>query len=111
MQFQDVGLFLEEPDAVEEGLHVPPVYTKTWFHTGAYLERKTISHQFIDEYYQDDPQMIILPDTLLTHDLDYREENEACRALKGQILRQEIFALDNSEKNQHPYCVSTFLST
>jgi hypothetical protein len=50
---------------LEESLRMPPVLTKTWFHTGAYLDRTRISDQFKQEYYQADSQALLLPDTLL----------------------------------------------
>jgi RHS repeat-associated protein len=34
------------------------------------------------------------------------EEREACRALKGSMLRQEKYALDNTQQAQHPYTVA-----
>ncbi|KYC35940.1 toxin [Scytonema hofmannii PCC 7110] len=85
---------------------VPPIHTKTWFHNGAYLERDKISHLFVREYYQGDVLATLLPDTLLPKGLTLEEEREACRALKGSILRQEIYADDETEKSQHPYSVS-----
>lgn len=97
---------------IDEISHVPPALTKTWFHTGAYLDESRISHHFIDEYYREpglaDGQFLdqLLPDTLLPPDVSPREACEAARALKGSILRQEIYALDASEKSKHPYSVS-----
>jgi RHS repeat-associated protein len=85
---------------------VPPVHTKTWFHNGAYLDQDRISHLFVHEYYQGDVLAALLSDTVLPHDLLLEEEREACRALKGSILRQEIYADDGTEKSQHPYSVS-----
>jgi hypothetical protein len=32
-------------------------------------------------------------------------EREACRALKGSVLRQEVYALDDSERSDRPYLV------
>jgi hypothetical protein len=34
------------------------------------------------------------------------EEREACRALKGAMLRQEVYALDGTAKESHPYAVT-----
>jgi hypothetical protein len=34
---------------VDKSWHMPPVYTKTWFHTGAYLRRQVISRQLAQE--------------------------------------------------------------
>jgi RHS repeat-associated protein len=85
---------------------VPPVHTKTWFHNGAYLAQDRISHLFVHEYYQGDVLAALLPDTVLPKGLALEEEREACRALKGSILRQEIYADDGTEKSHHPYSVS-----
>ncbi|HWP91823.1 MAG TPA: SpvB/TcaC N-terminal domain-containing protein [Thermodesulfobacteriota bacterium] len=101
------GLFDEEPDNSDEVFHLPPVYTKSWFHTGAFFDRDNISKHFVEEYYKGDPQAILLPDTILPSGLtNAKEEHEACRALKGSMLRQEIYALDNSPKSEHPYTVT-----
>ncbi|CAG0978749.1 MAG: hypothetical protein OIN86_04975 [Candidatus Methanoperedens sp.] len=103
----------------DEKSHIPPVLTKTWFHTGAYFEGETISRQFEDEYYSEgDPSMgetglskeqlnaIFLDDTALPEDLQAETVREACRSLKGAILRQEIYALDGTEEKDRPYSVS-----
>lgn len=98
----------------EAGFYVPPVLTKTWFHTGFFLDRDHISQLFAEEYYVGDSEAVLLPDTLLPQSLSGpgqqsltpSEEREACRALKGSILRQEVYALDDSAQSPHPYTVS-----
>src|SRR5207237_1058001 len=53
------------------------------------------------------PTDILLPDgSRLAYDLSGEEMREACRALRGSILRQEIYALDNSDESDCPYSVS-----
>jgi RHS repeat-associated protein len=100
--------------------YAPPVLTKTWFHTGAYLGRDHISDFFaglldgkdVGEYYRepgiDDEQAreLLLDDTELPAGLTVDEEPEACRALKGSMLRQEVYALDGTNKEKHPYTVT-----
>src|SRR6185312_13920547 len=49
---------------------------------------------------------LLLSDTPLPLGLTAEEEREACRALKGSMLRQEIYALDASGKAGHPYTVT-----
>lgn len=107
-------------DNVDESSHVPPVYTKTWYHTGAYVGRRGISNFFAGlgegdddgEYYRDtglsdeEAARLLLPDTVLPPALSPGEEREACRSLKGSMLRQEIYALDGSEKEGQPYTVA-----
>ena len=44
---------------------------------------------------------------MLPAGLTLEEEREACRALKGAMLRQEVYALDGTEeKEAHPYIVT-----
>jgi RHS repeat-associated protein len=81
---------------IEAASHVPPVHTRTWFHTGGYLDREHISRLFEAEYYGEPglSEAELLPDTTLPTGLTLEEEREACRALKGMMLRQEVFADD-----------------
>lgn len=105
---------------IDQASHVPPVLTRTWFHTGIYLNRSHVSDFFaglIDsndrgEYYRElglndqQARALLLDDTVLPADWTIAEEREACRALKGSLLRQEVYALDGSEKEPHPYTVT-----
>jgi RHS repeat-associated protein len=107
-------------DNIEASSHVPPVLTKTWFHTGTYLGRSHISDFFAGlldandtgEYYREpgltDEQAreLLLADTVLPGDLTVDEAHEACRALRGSMLRQEVYALDSTDKEPHPYTVT-----
>jgi len=114
-QFKDHVASPADQRILEEDLYVPPVLTRTWFHTGAYIDRQNITRQFSHEYYQGDPQSPSLPDTTLptgltTQDgtvlprtLTSQEEEEACRSLKGKTLRQEVYAENDTSA---PYTVS-----
>lgn len=122
---------LSEASNLDPASHVPPVVTRTWFHTGALVEAGRVSRQFEDEYYRegdtslgeaeltdtqlrsmllDDsilPNSIRLPDgTSLAWTITAEEALEAARALKGAILRQEVYALDGSAAADRPYTVS-----
>src|SRR5262249_15300745 len=106
---------LSEPGMTpEQELYQPPVYTKTWFHTGAYLERATLLDAYAQEYYRGDGQAPHLPISELPENkpkgkpFNFHEEQEAWRALKGSLLRQEIYGLDDLPANQHPYKVSEY---
>lgn len=90
----------------DQAIDVPPVLTRTWFHTGGYFDRHIVSRQYAGEYWAGDPETWQLPDTELPPGLDADEQREACRALKGRMLRSEVYALDGSEASQHPYAVS-----
>jgi RHS repeat-associated protein len=104
---------------------VPPVFTKTWFHTGMFAGRgQAVSRQFEAEYWREPgltgqqqrallladthwPEVLRLPDgTAVPHLPTAEEVREACRALKGSMLRQEVYALDGSEADARPYQVT-----
>ncbi|MFO7566460.1 MAG: toxin TcdB middle/C-terminal domain-containing protein [Enhygromyxa sp.] len=105
--FAQDGLFaFEQFDHVEENLHQPPVYTKSWFHTGAFLGRDKLSKLFAQEYWQGDEDAWSLPDTTFATKLTGAETREAVRALAGKTLRTEVYALDGSEDEGVPYTVS-----
>jgi len=115
----------------DEPSNVPPVLTKTWFHTGAFFGESRISRHLEQEYYSEGDlgdavsgltseqlEAILLEDTVLPttillsdgsrlpFDLSGEEMREACRALRGSILRQEIYALDGTDDSDRPYTAS-----
>lgn len=120
------------PSNIDASSYVPPIYTKTWFHTGVYIGRDNISNFFAgantnkrdkyycepgwekdsetNKYFLDDtvmPSGILQKDgTYISHAFTFEEEREACRALKGTMLRQEVYALDETNKTDHPYIVT-----
>jgi RHS repeat-associated protein len=109
------------PDAtnIDAASYVPPVLTKTWFHTGAFLDGQRISRYLEHEYYRESDlsegvtglterqaELMLLDDTVLPDNLDLEQIREACRSLKGTRLRQEVYALDGTEETDRPYCVS-----
>jgi hypothetical protein len=110
---------LTDVTSIDSVSYVPPVLTKTWFHTGVYDEVDEVSQHFATEYYgaseKSDPNygvlfqayfQTLLPDTIIPPGLTLKEEREACRALKGSMLRQEVCALDGTDKEKHPYTVA-----
>ncbi len=111
---------LPEPANFDAASNLPPVLTKTWFHTGVYLSTEGISLQLAKEYHgapkPSEPDYLskmrkyitteLLPDTVLQPEFTTEEEREACRALKGTMLRREVYALDGTDKEQHPYTVT-----
>ena len=98
---------------------LPPVLTRTWLHTGVFPDEDWVSRHYAREYWRQpgggDPD---LPDTALPRTLrltgrpprpwrlSRTEAREACRALKGMPLREEVYALDGSEAEGRPYLVS-----
>lgn len=96
--------------------HVPPVETRTWFHTGAYFEHCEILKRYRSEYLSGIEKLGINqrptdPDAfdLGAHDIQVQNpdlQREAHRALRGSILRTEIYAHDDSTDKNFPYMVS-----
>lgn len=88
---------------------IPPILTKTWFHTGAYLKKEIISKQHQSEYFSEGQQGVDfrLEDSYFAGDLNEVDElPEVYRALRGSQLRQEVYSLDGSEKEGVPYTVT-----
>jgi RHS repeat-associated protein len=99
--------------------YVPPVRTVTWFHTGVFVGRDRVSRHYEDEYFLEpaspadtgaglppgEDAKLLLPDTVLPPKLTADEEREACRALAGSVLRQEVYALDG-DLSAIPYATS-----
>jgi hypothetical protein len=83
--------------------NVPPVLTKTWFHTGVFLEGGRISRHLAHEYFAAPDAPVMLADTILPRGLTAFEARQACRALKGSMLRQEVYALDGTALAATPY--------
>lgn len=99
----------------QKAFHVPPVLTKTWFHTGVYFDgnlpsasgifydKKDMMDAYKAEFYKGDSKSFELEEHIVNKD---DTPHEAYRALRGAILRSEVYALDGTEKEPHPYTVS-----
>jgi RHS repeat-associated protein len=122
---------LPEPTNLAAASNTPPVLTKTWFHTGAYFGEAAVSTAMAADYYPEgDPASglpglspaglgrLLLDDTVLPatillpngssfpYPFSPEENREACRALRGRALRQEVYGLDNSPAQDRPYTVT-----
>jgi RHS repeat-associated protein len=103
-QYKKLSLPNGQVQLIDEGFHQPPVLTKTWFHTGAFLDREKILSQFAHEYYHNTVfAEHALPEPSLPNDYSIDECREALRACKGMPLRVEVYSPDGSAQQQHPY--------
>ncbi len=106
------GPFADPAVNLNESTYVPPSLTRSWYHTGIYLDRERISTQYAAAYFSEPGldehgrRALLLPDTVLPPGLSPAETREACRALKGQLLRQELYGLDGSTRQPFPYTVA-----
>ena len=96
--------------SVEEKHYAPPTETRTWFHLGAVGDEhgEWTSPEFTNEYWQGDINVFPTLDDLanLLKSLPRRAKRDAFRALRGNILRSELFALDGSPRQDRPYTVT-----
>jgi len=100
------GAFTQTPVASDGEFTLPPVRTRTWLHTGAYVGGQDIAAILAREYYTGDPGAVHLRGTAF-HGLTTAEElREACRALRGRVLRTEVYADDGTPASPHPYAVT-----
>jgi RHS repeat-associated protein len=97
----------------DAALHQEPVVSKSWHHTGAFLQKDKILNQFAKDYWYEemqrqgfpvthhevalhDTRLVAAPgiDSAILNHLSGQEWQEALRACKGMGLRSEIFAKD-----------------
>jgi RHS repeat-associated protein len=104
--FEDYVVGIQQVGGLQElapELNQPPVTTRTWYHTGAFLNQPRVLHQYRHEYYRQEQH---IPEPVLPLGLSAGELCECVRALKGLPLRQEIYSYDGTAEEQHPYTVT-----
>jgi RHS repeat-associated protein len=90
-------------------INEPPILTKTWYHTGAWMGIDNILTHYKHEYFK--PELhntgVFTEKDLVQPLLDPiwtpLEQRQALRALKGVALRQEVYSQDGSTKQHLPY--------
>jgi RHS repeat-associated protein len=105
----------------QKEFHVPPVLTKNWFHTGVYFDEDMPDangsffdhHRLMDvykkEFYDGDAKAFKMGDQLFEPAKGSPQTDtphEIFRALRGSMLRTEVYAQDGSGKADHPYSVT-----
>jgi RHS repeat-associated protein len=89
----------------------PPTCTKTWFHQGA-VEDESGNFGELDfgaEFWSGDTDFLDHKQGIkafLRSLADRRTRRDALRALRGSILRIELYALDGTERADRPYTVT-----
>jgi RHS repeat-associated protein len=100
-------------NAIPPKFFSPPTETRTWFHLGPVGEAfgGWTEADFSSEFWADDPQVLSRPKsmTAFLDTLPRRVQRDALRALHGQILRSEFYALDGTPRQNHPYTVIEYL--
>lgn len=109
-EFREFG-FVETWDtedfATIDQHYVAPIYTKTWYHTGAYEKAKDLVESYRKEFYQGDTKALKIAPQVFDEDItSIEDKRQAYRAIEGQMLRQEVYGLDKPTLYQHPYSVT-----
>ena len=91
----------------------PPTLTKTWFHVGPVGEDSG-DWQELDlrhEFWTGDEQALSRPPEMTDFlgRLPRRVKRDALRALRGRMVRTELFALDGTPRQDQPYTVTESL--
>jgi RHS repeat-associated protein len=85
-------------NVVDQKIYQAPVLTKTWFHTGVFSDESDLLTLYQSEYYKGSS---FTEYQLPIHQLDLlprataQERQEAARACKGIVIRQEVYGQDD----------------
>jgi hypothetical protein len=91
-----------------------PTRTKTWFHQGPVGDEYGGWDELkYEDFWEEDPQLLERPQEMRTflRSLPRRVKRDALRALRGSILRTELYALDDADpaRRKRPYTVTESL--
>jgi RHS repeat-associated protein len=120
------GLHSEKSfDPVGRDVFSPPTETRTWFHLGPIGEEfgewgpEEFSHSELrDEFFAEDPS--VLPELQaelslsskeieMLKDLPRRVKRDGIRALRGRVIRTELYARDGTDREKRPFTVTETL--
>jgi RHS repeat-associated protein len=99
----------------ERHFYSSPTMMRTWFHQGPVGEEygDWSELDWSDQYWTDDPPMLGHTErvnaflrSIPTSPDSRRIKRDALRALRGSVLRTELYALDGSPREHRPYTVS-----
>ena len=93
----------------------PPTLTKSWFHPGPVAAVEADDWTELDlrnEYWGGDPPMLSRPpgQAAFLAALPRGARRAALRAMRGQLLRTELYAIDGTDREHRPYTVTETLS-
>jgi RHS repeat-associated protein len=113
--FHSAGLHPQTPfQSLPVEFFSPPTETRTWFHQGPTGDEfgDWQETDFTNEFWLGDPQVLSRPPSLTNflNGLPRRVKRDALRAMRGQILRTELYANDGTELQGRPYTVTEHLA-
>ncbi|HNN92498.1 MAG TPA: SpvB/TcaC N-terminal domain-containing protein, partial [Pseudomonadota bacterium] len=100
-------------DKVPDSYFAAPTETRHWFHQGPHGDAfgDWYEADYSAEFWPEDPQVLrrsAAQNSFLAR-LPRRAKRDALRAMRGQTLRTELYALDGSAYQQRPYTVTESL--
>jgi RHS repeat-associated protein len=108
----DTETFERGGSGLDERQFSPPVLTRTWFHLGAVGDAADDPHEpdrADDDWWPEDPPLLGHRDgveAFLATLPDRRSRRDALRALRGSVLRTELYAVDGSTLAARPHVVT-----
>jgi RHS repeat-associated protein len=94
---------------VNADLKVAPIYTKTWYCTGAYFQSGAIAAQYAGEYFAGDPKAAQLPASVFDPAVLAAGGTtllQAYAVLSGKMLHAEVYMDDGGPRAGIPYTVT-----
>ncbi len=110
--FSQTGLHSDPGAAVQHSAerHSAPAYTRSWFNTGAFEQAAALEANFERDRYQGDSEArAVMPNSIdpAVDNNDAETLRQAYAALRGELLRQEVYADDEQPGlSEHPYALS-----
>jgi RHS repeat-associated protein len=101
------GTFTNLPTTLDGEFALPPARTCTWIHTGAFVGECDIAAALATQYWDGDSQALRLADNVLPSGAGSEDLREAARALRGKVLRVEVYADDGAFVPNVPFTVTT----
>jgi RHS repeat-associated protein len=111
--YNQSGLHGDEADFIKFDTPLqfsPPTLTKTWFQQGPVGDEigEWDEIDFTNEFWSGDTSLLSRPPKIsaFLNSLPRRAKRDALRALRGSILRTELYAQDGTPRQKRPYTVS-----
>lgn len=96
-------------EAVQREYFSPSLETRSWFHQGPIGDEfgDWTETDFRHEFWPGDANMLVRPDAMraFLKNLPRRSKRDALRTLRGSLLRTELYALDQTNRQNRPYTV------
>ncbi len=97
-------------EAVQPDRFSPPIETRSWFHQGPIKtdEGEWITSDFTQEFWVGDANQLVSFSNLekVLRQYQGQDRRDALRTLRGRVLRSEIYARDNMNRQDRPFTVN-----